>query len=916
MTVVHQYWTNVVIPACSQTNALILLASMLFVFGSVHADTKGKLAGRIVDQRGDPIIGANVLFIGTTIGAATDLEGYYAVINIPPGSYEVRMSSLGYQTKIIQNVRISAGQTTTLDETLPEQTIELGQEVVVVAERPIVDVKQTSTMAVLSKEDIDVLPVQELKDIVNLQAGVVSSEDGLHFRGGRAGEVQYRVNGVSVNNAFNNQSSVSIDRSLIQEVQVISGTFDAKYGQAMSGVVNTVLRTGGDQLRWNTEVYSGDFVFDGTVRYGTEKFRPTSIRNFQLSLSGPTGLPETYFILSGRRYEFNDYIYGRRFFQPTDKSNFEQNLFYPTGDVREVPIGYSREWSGLGRITTKLLPGVELGYQALVNYTQSRRLNYSFRYNPDGLSTQENISVVHGIDWTHTLSASTFYTVSLRQNYVDYSDYLYESLYDTRYDSAGPPRGNDVYERNAIIQGVDFTRYIQLTNTLVGQVSLTSQVTRHHLVEFGAEAQVHELKFGTPDGYLVYGEGGVLNRFVGVPGGFKVYEVQGGRPILLDFVEEPGYLPTQKYRPVSFALYGQDRVEWNDLTARVGVRFEYFDAQTSLPSDLANPANSISGAPASPLRPTSEKISVIPRVGISFPISNRASVFFSYGHFYQFPALGTTFNNANYTILERLQAGEEGRYGVFGNPDIRAEKTVHYEFGYRHALSENLGLNLNMFYKDIRDLLGVEFIETYTGAEYARFTNVDFGNVFGFTVSLDQRRVGLISSTIDYTLQIAQGNSSDPRETATRAAAGDDPRPRQVPFNWDQRHALNLTVQLSEPRSYVASTIFRISSGQPYTPALGSGFGESVEPNSGRKPVSLLVDLRAEKFFQFMGAKITLFARAFNVLDTRFNNGFVFTDTGSPYYSATSIDLAQLANPTRFYPPRRVEVGFSLTSIP
>ncbi len=77
-----------------------------------------------------------------------------------------------------------------------------------------------------------------------------------------------------------------------------------------------------------------------------------------------------------------------------------------------------------------------------------------------------------------------------------------------------------------------------------------------------------------------------------------------------------------------------------------------------------------------------------------------------------------------------------------GNPDVKPEMTVQYEFGYKQALSEDLGLDLTVFYKDIRDLLGVEFIETYNGAEYARLTNVDFGDVLGFTVALDQRPSG------------------------------------------------------------------------------------------------------------------------------------------------------------------------------
>ena len=127
---------------------------------------------------------------------------------------------------------------------------------------------------------------------------------------------------------------------------------------------------------------------------------------------------------------------------------------------------------------------------------------------------------------------------------------------------------------------------------------------------------------------------------------------------------------------------------------------------------------------------------------------------------------------------------------------------------------------MTTFYKDIRDLLGVEFVSTYNGAEYARLTNADFGNVVGLhAVARPARARADLEQPLDYTWQLAQGNASDPRETATRAAAGEDPRPRLVPFNWDQRHTFNLTANVSRrPEIFTASASCASASGQPYTP--------------------------------------------------------------------------------------------------
>jgi outer membrane receptor protein involved in Fe transport len=249
-----------------------------------------------------------------------------------------------------------------------------------------------------------------------------------------------------------------------------------------------------------------------------------------------------------------------------------------------------------------------------------------------------------------------------------------------------------------------------------------------------------------------------------------------------------------------------------------------------------------------------------------------------------------------------------------GNPDIKPEKTVQYQFGYKHAISEFLGLDATAFYKDIRDLLGTEVLYTYTDGLYTRMTNVDFGSVIGFTLSLTRRTKGLFGANVDYTWQSAQGNASLPNETATLIAAHEDPRPRSIPFEWDQRHTLNITLMLTKPDAFNLSSIIRLSSGRPYTPAISSaGFNGSLETNSGHKPNTLIVDLRGDRRLSLHGLGSRGFVRVFNLFDTRFDNGNVFNSTGDPYYSRyPSADLGSLLDPTRFYGPRRIEVGITL----
>ena len=868
-----------------------VLVGCLLIPAAVQAGTTGKLAGRVADKQDKPVANATVAVAGQPFGNWADQDGRYNILNIPPGTYDILVSHIAYKPMTVKGVSISADETTWLNLQLEETAQVLG-EVVVQAERPILDVRLTSTRATVTSEETAALPVQELQDVVNLPAGVV---DG-HFRGGRLREVQYQVDGVSVNNPYDNAATLKLDRSLLQEVQVISGVFDAEYGQAMSGVVNAVLKEGTGGFAWNAEAYGGGFVFPGSDRRTVDdKVQPATTQSLQLGMSGPLPGGKTSFVASGRYYTWEDYVRAERRFEPTDSSDFERSIFRPTGDGDSGPLGHSREWSGVAKITDASIPGVKWSYQAILNAFKGQRTSWAYRYNPAGRTTQRTFAATHGLDWTHTLSASTFYSLALRQNYFDYSDLAYEDLFDPRYDAAGPTLGSDNYEPGVIVQGVDFNRFEQTTDAFIMKGSVVRQVTADQMMKFGGEFQWPVVSFGAP--------------------GHLVYTTVDGVETLVRHVDEPPDWPGPKtYYPRIGAGYGQTQLEWNDFTVRAGLRLEYFDAAAAVPSDLANPANSIAGAPPSRLERVAAKTKFAPRIGMAYPITERSGMHFAYGHFYQYPSLNDIFSNAEYTILNDLQASST-RYVVMGNPNVRAEQTIQYELGYKQILSRDVGVECSVFYKDIRDLIGVQFISTYNDAEYARLTNTDFGNVVGLTVALEQRAIGPLSSSVAYTWQRARGNSSDPRETATRAQGGEDPRPRQAPFNWDQQHTLNVTMQLEKPGSYAASGIVRASSGQPYTPVLESGFGYGLEHNSGRKSASVLIDLRGEKKLQLSGRKASLFARVFNLLDTRSANGFVFASTGSADYSRfPEADRVSLSDPTRYYAPRRIEVGISLES--
>ncbi len=864
--------------------ALVVLVSALA--GVAGAGTAGRIAGRVLDAKKQPLAGVTVAMVGVQLGAMSDESGQYTINNIPAGAYGVRAGLVGYRAVTTTNVIVSADETTRLDLVLEEAPVQM-QEVVVSAKRPVIEVHRTSTVAIVPREDIQKLPVQELQDVVNLQAGVV---DG-HFRGGRQNEVQYQVDGVSVNNAYDNANSVRLDRSLLEEVQVVSGTFDAEYGQAMSGVVNAVLRRGGERYEWDAEALGGAFLYSNGTRVQKFQAQPFGKQDYQLTLSGPLGQSKMTFLVNLSRHVTDGAYYATRRFTPAQSPSNDplDKLFAPEGDLERIPLKQSREWSGIAKLSTRMWEGKEFSYQALVNALDGRDIPWSYHFNPNGAKRQRSLSIVHGLGFTHTLTPKRFYSVDLRQNYYDYRDMVFDNVNDSLYGAFGPPINVEGYEYGAFVQGVDLDRFQLTTNAFLAKGTFVDQVSTAHQLKLGLEYQAPLMQFGAP--------GGQLSAGVRPGGGFGVNSVYG---------------PRTEFLPVFFSGYAQDQREWNDVTFRLGARADWFDARTWLPSDLANPANSIPDVPQSSAKATSNKLTVSPRAGVSYPVSANAALYFAYGHFYQYPPMRDIFKNSDYSVLADLQASDDiQREGILGNPDIRAQRTVQYQIGVKQAITPDLGLDFNMFYKDIRDLLGIEFISTYNGAQYVRYTNVDYGSVVGFTVQLDHRALGPVALSADYTWQQGIGNSSEPDETLNRAAAGQDALPRQVPFNWDQRHTLNVTLSAGAEPGWSGSTIVRFASGQPYTPTLESATPQLT--NSSRKPIGLVCDVRAEHPVRMGGVPGSAFVRVFNAFDTRFFNGFVFPSSGQPDYSRfAGVEAGQLADPTRFYAPRRIEVGVAL----
>lgn len=882
--------------------AIFMLSAVMVMY----AGTTGKIAGKIVEEStGEPLVGVNVILVGTAQGAAADLDGNYFILNIPPGTYQLKAVAIGYASVTVNNVRVSIDLTTRMDFQLREEAIAMS-EVVVTAERPLVQMDLTSTAARVGGDQIAMLPIEDVATVVNLQAGVV---DG-HFRGGRVNEVKYLIDGVSVVDVFSGGFSVQAEVNTIQEIQVLSGTFNAEYGEALSGVVNQVTKIPEDFYSGEISFYSGDYVSNrDDVFKDIENVSAEGTYNIQGSFSGPVpGLGNFLkFLVSGRYLNDEGYIFGQRIFNPSDSSNFSANdpndwFVGATGDSVFVPMNFNKRFSLQGKLILKVgnSKGITLhGFYQKRDFREYNGESHNFQLNPDGDYRFFQRGYLGSISYTQLLSASAFVDILGSVFISEFKQFVFEDPLDPGY--VDPARRRDVSGNAFFTGGTQNWHFKHKTTTNTGKLDLTAQVTPVHQVKTGVELKLHTLDY---EDFQI-----------------RVDASTGFKPEL----PEPGSFDfnTYKNHPSQFAAYIQDKIELDYLVVNVGVRFDYFepDGQILLDPDRINLLDGLFRPfPDSLVADASAKFQLSPRVGISYPITDRGAIHISYGHFFQVPPFEFLYKNPNFRIPLTGNFPEfVGR--IIGNADLEPQRTVVYEIGLQQALTDDLGFTITGYYKDIRNLLGQELHIKNEFRKFGQFVNRDFGQVRGLTFSLEKRMSNGLGANIDYTFQKAEGNASDPNDVFENSQASPpiESNKQLTPLDWDRTHSLNFTVTLGQPGDYIASFIGQIGSGLPYTPAFQNQ--RTGLENSDNKPTFFNVDFFLTKYLKFRNNKASIFLKVFNLFD-RANERDVFADTGRAG-STLEVTRAQQAprgvntveefftRPDFYTPPRQVVVGMS-----
>ena len=903
----------------------------LFVFfiaiiflGTAYSQS-GKISGKVIDGgTGEALPFVNVMIEGTTQGAATDLDGNYFIINLPPGTYSVKASAIGYNSITVAGVKVSSGFTANQDFNLQSTALELGEDVVVIAIKPLIRKDVTATTSVVGEDMISQLPVTEISDLLSLQAGVVSSGGDLHFRGGRSGQVAYQVDGVPLTDAYDGSSIISVNANAVQELQVISGAFNAEYGQAMSGIVNIVTKDGSNDFTGNVQSYVGDYFSDRTDKFwNIDDINPVAIRNFEGSLSGPILQDQLFFYINGR-YRYNTgYLYGQRVFLVTDRaaevsgSGGNDFIISQNGDSSYVSMNPRENLYGQGKLTYRFLPGVKVNFNYTIDREEYQDYNHNRKLTPDNNLQRFRNGISNILSLNHAISNSSFYNLNFSYFYKEYEQYLFEDIY------IDPNTFTTNYVNNTALQtppysfevgGTDYSRFKRSTGTYSIKLDWVTQLNQVINLQFGGEFKRHEIYFKD------------ITLFPTVINDVNTVDIA---PITSPDNNE------YNHNPIEGAFYVQSKFEAFDLIFNLGARFDVFSPDGVVLSDPTDPNINNPLKPSNQAKTLAEreqywyndasvKYQVSPRIGLAFPITDKGVLHFSYGHFFQLPQYEYLYTNPEF----ELGVGS-GNQGLFGYADLNPQKTVKGEIGIQQQLGDDIAIDVTVFFEDFRDLTGTQSDEivVFGGATtYSRYANSDFGYSKGFIISFEKRFSGGFATSIDYTYSVTKGNASNPADARNALLGGALPETFIAPLNWDQLHTLNLSLAYSVERDYGFSLIGNFYTGQPYTPEVNKNTNvtqNAFPRNSESKPSILNLDLRLYKDFILGSTTLSIFLKVYNLLDMD-NPTNVYSDSGDPLFTFSQLEAEQI-NPTMYYntldqlytnpgffsEPRRVELGFS-----
>jgi hypothetical protein len=942
--------------------------------------TSGKIEGTVTDQAGVPIANAQVFVVGTSYGAVTNDKGYYFINNVPVGTYNIRAQFIGYAPAELRGVRVQGGQTATADLKMQSSAVVLTGVTVTAAANPIVPRDQVASKSIVSGDLVGSLPMDDVRNIIAVQPGVVESgaSAGLSIRGGRPGEANVYIDGAPVRATNSGSQRVNLGTNAVEEASVTTGALGVEFADAQSGVISYTTKAGGSSYAGSASIETdapfGDAISVGYNRIELNAGGPIpKLTNLTFFLSS---------IVQGRQSDFRGfgqdknatYITGAvdtvvqhpdaggnqlsvaipQFVQYSGQCNASKN-FGVECQGRRFPMDWTTDATLGGKLQYTYGAGSRIALSGLFSGQQGRNWpGNGFNPNtirildPVGRSGFHNWSRYLTLDASHTFIRGAERALSLNLNFSRQKDNTISGALDPTYetDSRSPPLGIELgsiafngFQNFPFPIAEDIIRNIR-TNSgvrvpLLNRGDLTNRqgyrMNPYGMQSGGWNTEGMDLT-GTLYSETRYSGRGNLdfqaNRFnrIQVGGDFVKTKLSYWSSGLL----RQTFMDAYVVDPLKYGVFGADRLDLGDVVLELGVRYDYYNSNalfSTTPGRIyTNPRYQAQyvTAPTDPavyaamladtaiFRPSVGHSAVSPRIRVAFPVTENTNFRLSYSHQVQTPEFTTLLTGIN-NDLDFTNTND-----VFGR-DLQFGKSILFEFGVRHAFSQDMVLDISAYNKDkVSDYAAriVPYADPANPGDTVNvnvLTNADFGNVRGVDMKLDRRVGNYLNASVGYTFQLAKGTGSDPfsylRTTSrqiSQVTGSRVPPPQAIlPTDDNRTHNIVGSVALTLPADWNRGTTlgkvlghvsafatFRVVSGLPYTRQTNAGAG-TLAPRQGfgligtqQEPVNAStmpwikdVNLRVNKGFRFGRTDWTLYADVRNLLNFK-NITSLFVETG------------------------------------
>jgi hypothetical protein len=866
---------------------------LLLVAGAAGAQVTSTciIKGRIFEaETGESMPYTNVYLAGTSIGTIAFTDGYYILRGLRPATYTVKASYLSYAVGSA-TITLEPGQVVILDFRLDRRAI-LIDAVEVEAERALIEQERTGSSHYLSARQLEAMPLDQMVDMIAQQPGVTMQDNEIHIRGGRADDTQFLVDGVSVADPLSGGGyGYQIDPSIINEIEVLTGGFNAEYGQAVSGVVNVTTKEGGDHLEGQVSVRR-DYLFEPVPKNDPIGWRdltafnePQNIDVVKVSLSGPDPisrglraigleLPGTQYLLASGSMDARDGflpIYSRqeRLTSPLYPSSF----WTPRAD---------NDWNGMLKWTWNPTPARKLSLSTSRQFSINQGFELAgegypslFIDNLDNYLAFTNETILSNLYWREVLSDKSWYEITvgrawsrMHANVNGNDDFTTYPLIDAPNDSINVPRlargsadrWHDHYSEAWTAKGT-YSFYGGRSNQLKAGFDLSF-----------TEMQLIELKTQLgkpPDGKLGIRE----DIFVA--------------------------------HPIVGAVFFQDTIDYHGLIVNVGVRADSWAPGREVEHVMAHNGDylfiyddMVKEFDDSTVRALGRnwKVRVSPRLGLSFPMTKTDKFFFNYGHFSQWARFAY--------VYPQLEATSPNEVPLLGNPNLDPKVTVEYEAGIQHEFEGLWSLGVTFYNRDIYgyaksvglkpvDIGAEETPDPYdygtTTITPVRYFNGDSARALGLEIAVIKRTTRWLSGSANLELSRATGTNSDADAAYLQAIYDEGYTPiassgglRRSPLLWDKPWSASLNLDFSVferdrpqvlgwrlPPNWSANLLVSAESGQRYTEYTWiNGQRSQGDFLSKMGPSRSSVNLRFSKFWRMSGRqKLTFFLEGRNILN-------------------------------------------------